>query len=356
MRASAMLIGLVLGLAATPAFAQKEPLKEGDKAPPLEAENWFNLPKGMKALAPSDLKGQIVIVVFWAEHDPRSQRSVPFLSDLQKKYRAKGVILVGLSDDGESKVTPFITKYKASYIIGSGASICSRKFGIKEIPWAFLIDPEGKIAWAGSPAAIDDPLTKLLLEKPAKKAGFLAETTAAESFKKADKLAKEKKYLDAIEEYELITKNFKETKEAEKAASELKKLKSNSKIMDMVNRAKADKEANGWLDVARICRQYGDKEDAIKYYERIIKKYAETDAGRFARSEIAPLKKLKKSADDEEEDEDQGSDNGKAKEKDKAKAKDKGKAKPEKEQEKKKEKKEKEEGDEDEGDEESGGE
>ncbi|HVP12155.1 MAG TPA: tetratricopeptide repeat protein, partial [Phycisphaerae bacterium] len=152
------------------------------------------------------------------------------------------------------------------------------------------------------------------------------------------------------------TKNFKETKEAEKAASELKKLKSNSKIMDMVNRAKADKEANGWLDVARICRQYGDKEDAIKYYERIIKKYAETDAGRFARSEIAPLKKLKKSADDEEEDEDQGSDNGKAKEKDKAKAKDKGKAKPEKEQEKKKEKKEKEEGDEDEGDEESGGE
>jgi thiol-disulfide isomerase/thioredoxin len=333
MKTHAMLIAAVLAFTTTPAFAQKEPLKDGDKAPKLEAEAWFNLPKGMKTLNPSDLKGQIIIAEFWATWCGPCQRSVPHLADIQKKFRTKGVILVALSTEGDSVVQPFIEKYKVPYIIGSGAGITTRAYGVKEFPTAFIIDADGKVAWSGNAAAIDEPLTKLLMEKPAKKAGFLAESSASESYKKAEKLAKDKKFLEAFEEYEYLTKTFKETKEAEKAAAELKKMKSNSKVMDMVQRAKAEREAGGWLDVARTCRQYGDKEDAIKYYERILKKYAETDAGRFARAEVATLKKPKKAVDEDEDD-----NGGKKKDKGKDKAKDKVK--------KDKEKKDKEEGDE----------
>jgi tetratricopeptide (TPR) repeat protein len=347
MKTRILSLSVLVALLASPALA--EPPKEGDKAPKLEAEAWLNLPKGMKTLESKDLKGQIVIIVFWTESGPGSQRMVPFLSDLQKKYRSKGVILVSMTNDGQSKVEPFITKYKALYIVGTGASITSRAYGNPNTPGAFLIDPEGKIVWSGNPAAIDEPLTKLLLEKPAKKPGFLADASAAESYKKADKLLKERKYVEAMDEFESITKSFKETKEAEKAAAELKRMKANSTVMEKVQRAKAEKEANGWLDVARTCRQYGDKEDAIKYYERILKKYAETDAGRYARNELVFLKKPKKDKDDDEGD-DEDSDAKPDKEKSKSKVK----AKPVKEKQKEKEK-EKEEGDEEGDDSEGGG-
>lgn len=38
----------------------------GDKAPPLSAGGWVNLPEGMKSLAAKDLAGQILFVEFWA--------------------------------------------------------------------------------------------------------------------------------------------------------------------------------------------------------------------------------------------------------------------------------------------------
>jgi hypothetical protein len=38
----------------------------GDKSPAISAGSWFNLPKGIKSLTPAHLKGQIVMVEFWA--------------------------------------------------------------------------------------------------------------------------------------------------------------------------------------------------------------------------------------------------------------------------------------------------
>ena len=91
----------------------------------------------MKTLEPKDLKGQIVVAEFWATWCGPCLRSVPHLVDIQKKFRNKGVILVALTEEGDSKVQPFIEKYKMSYIIGTGAGITQRAYGIKE--WAHVI-------------------------------------------------------------------------------------------------------------------------------------------------------------------------------------------------------------------------
>lgn len=53
---------LVLALAA-PGLAG---VRVGDKAPSVSAGSWYNLPKGIKSLTPAHLKGQIVMVEFWA--------------------------------------------------------------------------------------------------------------------------------------------------------------------------------------------------------------------------------------------------------------------------------------------------
>lgn len=38
----------------------------GDDAPEIDPGTWYNLPKGMKTIKAKDLKGQIVLVEFWA--------------------------------------------------------------------------------------------------------------------------------------------------------------------------------------------------------------------------------------------------------------------------------------------------
>jgi len=312
MKTSALLIGMGLVLVGTPAFAEPG---VGDKAPKLEADTWYNLPKSMKTLSASDLKGQIIIAEFWHTGSMSCQRGIPHLAEIQKKFRAKGVILLSLTAEGESKVEPYIEKNKVTYIVGAGAKRAMRDYDVKEYPKAFIIDAEGKVYWTGHPAVMEAELTKLIMDKPPKNKGFLAAAAASDVFKKADKLDKERKYVEAMEEFEILAKDYKGTKEAQKAAAKLKEMKGNSKIMEIVRQAKADKEANGWLEVARLCVQYGDKEDAIKYYDRIVKKHAETNAGRFAREEVAPLKKKSKVEDDEEDDKKGGKDEEKAKDK-----------------------------------------
>lgn len=48
---------------AAPAFAE---VGIGDKAPAISADAWHNLPKETESLTPAHLKGQIVMVEFWA--------------------------------------------------------------------------------------------------------------------------------------------------------------------------------------------------------------------------------------------------------------------------------------------------
>lgn len=52
-----------LALTGAPAWAQPQ---VGEDAPGIDVGEWFNLPGGMSAVKAKDLKGQIVMVEFWA--------------------------------------------------------------------------------------------------------------------------------------------------------------------------------------------------------------------------------------------------------------------------------------------------
>jgi hypothetical protein len=54
-----------VSFAAATAWAEPR-AQTGDKAPPLNAGSWLNLPEGMKTLKAKDLTGQILFVEFWA--------------------------------------------------------------------------------------------------------------------------------------------------------------------------------------------------------------------------------------------------------------------------------------------------
>lgn len=211
--------------------------------------------------------------------------SVPHLVRMQEKYKSKGVVLVALSSEPESKVKSFIKDNKATYITGSGAGTTLSAYGVRGIPHVFLIDPKGKVAWAGHPSVAEPPLRKLLKESPPKKRSFLSQKSARAAYKRANKLYKQKKYSKAMRAFQEIAEQFKGTKSAKQAKAKLKKIKANSRIMRIIEKDKAERLSKGWLEAARILAQYGDKKDALKYYKRIIKKYPDTKYAKLAQAE-----------------------------------------------------------------------
>jgi tetratricopeptide (TPR) repeat protein len=87
------------------------------------------------------------------------------LTELQKKYRGKGVVVIGVSvDEGEKRktrgdVAPFVRERgdQMDYVVAlDDADRSTRKaymesFLFDSIPNAFVIDRRGKLAWAGQP-------------------------------------------------------------------------------------------------------------------------------------------------------------------------------------------------------------
>jgi thiol-disulfide isomerase/thioredoxin len=127
----------------------------GDPAAPLKIKDWI---KG----EPVDLaKGKdknVFVVEFWATWCGPCVASIPHLTDLQKKYKDKGVIFVGVSDEPTGKVEPFVESKGDSmgYVVACDPSRDTHKAYMEAyeqpgIPTSFVIDKNGRIVWIGHP-------------------------------------------------------------------------------------------------------------------------------------------------------------------------------------------------------------
>jgi thiol-disulfide isomerase/thioredoxin len=127
----------------------------GDAAAPLEIAEWI---KG-DAVDLAAVKGKKVVVVeFWATWCGPCKVSIPHLTEMQKKYENRGVVIIGVSDEEASKVRPFVNEQgdKMNYTVAidrnrATSAAYMEKFGQNGIPHAFVIDKEGRIAWRGHP-------------------------------------------------------------------------------------------------------------------------------------------------------------------------------------------------------------
>jgi cytochrome c biogenesis protein CcmG/thiol:disulfide interchange protein DsbE len=95
----------------------------------------------------ADLKGQGVVVNFWASWcDPCRDEAV-LLEQTWRREQANGIVFLGLDYlDQEPAAKAYLAEYDISYPNGPDLrSEIARRYGIKGVPETFFIDPEGKI-------------------------------------------------------------------------------------------------------------------------------------------------------------------------------------------------------------------
>jgi len=158
-----LLVGLIVVSVCGVAVAQEAKLPYGTKAPALKDMVW------VKGDAVTFEAGHIYVVEFWATWCGPCKASIPHLTEVQKKYKDKNVTVIGISDEAEEKVRPFVKQMgeKMDYIVAIDAKKTASKgysdaFKQRGIPHAFIVDGEGKIVWVGHPMnGMEDVLDKV---------------------------------------------------------------------------------------------------------------------------------------------------------------------------------------------------
>jgi thiol-disulfide isomerase/thioredoxin len=165
----------------------------GQPAPEIQAGYWLNT----GPLTLGGLRGKIVVVEFWATWCPPCRASIPHLVALHKKHAGKGVVIVSLTQEDKGAVKGFVKANKMIYAIG-GKSSSGGRYGVRGIPAAFIVDPEGKIAWTGHPmGGLDRALEQQLKKTPPSLLDPRSKATLAKQIQRVETAVAKKDYARA---------------------------------------------------------------------------------------------------------------------------------------------------------------
>ena len=141
----------------TPADGQsaesaKRVLSVGDPAPPIAVSNWV---KGdpVKEFE----KGRVYVVEFWATWCPPCRESIPFLTKVAKSIKLATVMSIAASERKEKDGTDKRLDNLKEFVKKQGDKMGFR-VGRDQIPTAFIVGGDGKIAWIGHPMDMEKPL------------------------------------------------------------------------------------------------------------------------------------------------------------------------------------------------------
>ena len=118
----------------------------------------------------SDLRGQVVIINFWASWCPPCREEAAYLEQTWRKYQDLGVVFIGVDYvDTEKEALAYIDEFDVTYHNGPdiGTRI-SQAYNIQGVPETFYVAKNGELRGVRigplSPPELDHKIEELLAE------------------------------------------------------------------------------------------------------------------------------------------------------------------------------------------------
>jgi thiol-disulfide isomerase/thioredoxin len=165
-----MMVLLALAAASLVAIQMRRPKPTnpflGVAMPPLSAEGWLNT---TTPPTPQSLRGNLVLIDFWATDCPSCVREMPELAALVERFREHGLHTIGLTPESgpdAERVKRLVADEKIAWPIGYGAGFDFEVMGVQLTPTYVLYDRAGRGLWGGhSLYGLDDVLVAELAKK-----------------------------------------------------------------------------------------------------------------------------------------------------------------------------------------------
>jgi thiol-disulfide isomerase/thioredoxin len=92
-------------------------------------------------------RGAVLWVDFWASWCGSCAESFPFLDDLDREFRARGLVVLGVNlDEVPEDARDFLARHPVGFTQAADPSWqCPRTFGLRGMPVAYLIDRHGSV-------------------------------------------------------------------------------------------------------------------------------------------------------------------------------------------------------------------
>jgi len=134
-----------------PAFPVGDQFSEGPQVGRLAPEISLPTADGQTRKL-SDLRGQVVVIAFWASWCAPCLKEIPVLKDLQEKYASSCLTVFAVNaDDPAPKVSALVRQHGINYpvVLAEGDPKLGERYGVVGVPLTILVDRWGVITWRG---------------------------------------------------------------------------------------------------------------------------------------------------------------------------------------------------------------